>query len=251
LRQHPFLAAPTATFAGATWLAGGRVGYGGPDQNYLSLQYGRQQGVYGFTGSASYRITPSMVLTASLVQGISSPAQYLQTALQTSTPGPYGGIVDEYTGLPTAFYSPGLGLTNNVYRQHLASVQISDAIGPNRFSLYGTYLDQQSLTPPTTPPTKSYGVNFIWNRDIRPDLNGYASVGYYNSSNVTTISVGPPIGTLNSVTTILALNYLLADGLTGSIVYNLLYQTNGASIVAGRTGDIVTNQLSFFLSKTF
>ena len=41
---------------------------------------------------------------------------------------------------------------------------------------------------------------FIWNRDIRPDLNGYASVGYYNSSNVTTISVGPSIGTLNTVT---------------------------------------------------
>jgi hypothetical protein len=44
-----------------------------------------------------------MLLTTSLVQG-----------LATSTFDPYGNIVDEFSGLPTAFYSPGLGLTNTL-----------------------------------------------------------------------------------------------------------------------------------------
>jgi hypothetical protein len=247
--DYPF--APDASFVGATWLAGGRLGYGGPDQDYVALQYGRQQGVYGFTGSAFYRITPTMTLTGSLVQGISSPTQYLQTAVAGSTLDPYGAIVDQYSGLPTAFYFPGLGLTNNVYRQHLANIALTDVIGPNRYSIYGTYSHQQSLVPPPSPPTKSYGVNFIWNRDIRPDLNSYASIGYYNARDVNTIVPGPPISSLSTVTAYLGVNYLLGPSLTGSVLYGFSYQTNGASIVAGRTGDIVVNQLGFYLTKTF
>src|SRR6516225_8724720 len=65
-QQYQF--APAATFVGPTWLIGGAIGtyaiggYGsGP--GYLALQYGRQQGVYGFTGSANYNITPKMLFT--------------------------------------------------------------------------------------------------------------------------------------------------------------------------------------------
>src|SRR5439155_11682335 len=66
-QRYPF--SPAATFAGATWLAGGRIGTVGPDQPaYVALQYGRQQGTYGFTGSSQVNITPSMVFSASLVQ---------------------------------------------------------------------------------------------------------------------------------------------------------------------------------------
>src|SRR5262249_1117352 len=66
--QYPF--APAATFVGPTWLIGGAIGtyaiggYGSSGPGYLTLQYGRQQGVYGFTGSAQYNITPSMLFTA-------------------------------------------------------------------------------------------------------------------------------------------------------------------------------------------
>src|SRR6266550_1323003 len=112
-QQYPF--APAATFVGATWLIGGRVGTYGPDPAYFALEYGKQQGVYGFSGSARYNITPTMLFTGSLVQGISSPAQYIQGALATSTLDAFGSIVDEFSGLPTAFYSPGIGLTNTVY----------------------------------------------------------------------------------------------------------------------------------------
>jgi hypothetical protein len=260
--QYPF--APAATFVGPTWLIGGAIGtYGigtyGSGPGYLSLEYGRQQGVYGFTGSARYNITPTMLFTASLVQGVSSPGQDIGSTLATSTLDPYGSIVDEYSGLPVAFYSPGLGLTNNPYRQHLLNFGVTDTIGLNSYSLYGYLANQQSLTP-TTPaptissisaPTKSIGVNFTWGRNVRPDLNGSASLGYFNSSNVITTMGQTPVSTQNTITANLGVNYSLAQNLTGSILYSFSYQTNGVGGAVGRGADVVVNQLTFQLSKTF
>ncbi len=246
--RYPF--APAATFAGATWLVGGRVGLA-ESYGYLSLEYGVQQGVYGFTGSALYQITPTMTVTATLTQGITSPSQYLQTALSASTLNPYGAIVDQYSGLPTAFYNPGLGLTSNVYRQHLFNIGISDRIGYNQYSLYGIYISQQSLTPPTTTtPTKSIGANFNWGRSIRPDLNSAASVGLFNTSNVIGLTNTASVGTINTITANLGLNYLITQTLTGSVLYTFSYQTNGAA-VTGSTGNIFVNSLQFLLTKTF
>ncbi|MBV8131633.1 MAG: hypothetical protein JO282_03850 [Alphaproteobacteria bacterium] len=252
--QYPH--APAATFVGPTWLMGGALGsyaiggYGaGP--GYLALQYGRQQGVYGFTGSAQYNITPTMVFTASLVQGVSGQSQYLASTIASSTLDPYGSIVDEYSGLPTAFYTPGLGLSNNVYRQHLLNFGVTETIERDHYTLYGTASNYQSLTPPITAPTKSVGVNFSWGRDIRPDLNGYASLGYYNSSNVVTVTGGNPFGSLNTLTGSLGVNYLFAQNLTGSILYSFSYQPNGFGGTTGRGADVVVNQLTFSLSKAF
>jgi hypothetical protein len=249
--QFPF--APAATFVGPTWLIGGAIGTyetAGGAPGYFSLEYGRQQGVYGFTGSARYSITPTMLFTASLVQGISSPAQDIGSTLATSTLDPYGSIVDSYTGLPAAFYSPGVGLTNNVYKQHLLNFGISETIGRDHYSLFGLATNQQSLTPPVTAPTKSYGINLSWSRDIRPDLNGSTSLGYFNSSNVISTTGGTPIGGQNNISAYLGVNYLLSQNLTGSILYNFSYQTNGAA-TTGRNSSVVINWLTFQLSKTF
>ena len=225
--QYPF--APEATFAGATWLAGGRVAIG-PNYGYVSLEYGRQQGVYGFTGSAQFQATPTISVSANLVQGISSPSQYLQTSLASSTLGPNGAIVDPYSGLPTAFYNPGLGLTNSVYRQHLFNAQISDVVRMNTYSLYGYYSDQQSLTPPITAPTKSVGAYLTWARDIRPDLNGSASLGYSNTTNIVTLSSVAPLSNISTWTANIGVNYLLSRALTGSVLYTFSYQPNGGAV---------------------
>jgi hypothetical protein len=246
--QYPL--APAATFAGVTWLAGGQLGLG-PNYGYVSLEYGRQQGVYGFTGSALYQVTPTITVTANLVQGISSPAQYLQTSLASSTLSPYGSIVDQYSGLPTAFYSPGLGLTNGVYREHLFNGQISDSIGRNTYTLYGYYSSQQPLTPPLTATTKSLGANFSWARDIRPNLNGNASVGYANTSNAVAVNTIVPVSNISTLNAYIGVNYLFARNLTGSVLYTLTYQPNGAMLTSGRTGDIVANSLQFLLTKAF
>jgi hypothetical protein len=242
---------PAATFAGSTWLVGGRLGTLGPDQPaFVNLEYGKQQGVYGFTGAARVNITPTMLLSANLVQGIAAQGQLFQNLLATSTLSPSGAIVDQFSGLPTAFYSPGLGLTNNVYRQHLFNVGLFDTIGANSYSLYGLYSEQQSLTQPTTLPTKSTGVNFGYNRDIRPELSGYASLGYVNTTNSPTLTVGPSASSFNTVTASLGFNYVLGRTLTGTVLYTFSYQSNGGSFAGGR-GDVLVNQLQFVLSKTF
>ena len=265
--QYPF--APAATFVGPTWLIGGAIGtYGyGAGPGYLALEYGRQQGVLGFTGSARYNITPTMLFTASLTQGLGSPGQDIGSTLATSTLDPFGSIVDQYSGLPVTFYSSGVGLTNNPYRQHVLNFGVTDAIGLSNYSLYGYYANQQSLTPttpasvipsisgPTTSsisaPTRSIGVNFTWGRSVRPDLNGYASLGYFNSSNVITTTGGTPVSSQNTLTAYLGVNYSLAQNLMGSILYSFSYQTNGAGGAVGRSADVVVNQLTFQLSKTF
>jgi hypothetical protein len=193
-----------------------------------------------------------MLFTASLTQGVSGQSQYLASTIATSTLDPYGSIADEYTGLPTAFYSPGLGLSNNVYRQHLLNFGVTEAIERDRYSLYGTVANYQSLTPPATAPTKSYGINLSWYRDIRPDLGGYTSLGYYYSSNViTTTGVVSQTGSQSTVSANLGINYSFARNLTGSILYSFSYQPNGFGGAIGRGQDIVVNQLTFSLSKTF
>jgi hypothetical protein len=139
-----------------------------------------------------------------------------------------------------------------VYKQHLLNMGITETIGPNHYSIYASYADQQSLTPPTTTaPTKTYGINFSYSRDIRPDLSGYASLGYANSANVITSTTGTPINSTNQVTGNLGLNYLLGQTLTGSVYYSLSYFTNGAGTAIGRSGDVVVNSLTFALSKSF
>jgi hypothetical protein len=250
---------PAATFAGATWLAGGRIGTVGPDQPaYVALQYGRQQGVLGFTGSSQVNITPTMVFSANLVQGVSSQGQLFASNLTTSTLSPSGGIVNQSTGLPIALSSPGLGLSNNVYRQHLFSAGLSESLPPNYYALYGSYTEQQSLSTGAGVPTKSLGVNFTYSRDVRPDVSGYASVGFLNSVNSPTIVPGTTntvnfsqTTNFNSINATLGLNYVLARALTASIIYTFSYNTNGTVVAGGRTGDVFANQLQLLLSKTF
>ncbi|HYZ40544.1 MAG TPA: hypothetical protein VE687_07955, partial [Stellaceae bacterium] len=247
---------PAATFAGATWLVGGQIGTVDPVQpKYFSLEYGKIQGVYGFTGVSQFYLTPTLVFSANASHGVSSQSQYFQNSLAASALSPSGGIVDQYTGLPTAFYNPGIGLTNNVYRQHIYNAGLTDTIPPNSYSLYGFYYEQQSLTPPTTAPTKSAGISLSYSRDIRPDLRGSASVGYANSVNSPVVSpTGISSGATGSFYTVsgqVGVNYLLARNLTASLFYTFSYQSSGTFVTGGRNGDVIANLLQFQLSKTF
>ena len=66
-----------------------------------------------------------------------------------------------------------------MYKQHLLNMGITETIGPE--PLFGVcHLCQPAVAypPTTTAPTKTYGINFTYGRDIRPDLSGYASLGY-------------------------------------------------------------------------
>jgi hypothetical protein len=198
-----------------------------------------------------------MVFTANLVQGVASQGQLFASNLANSTLAPSGAIVNQSTGLPIALTSPGLGLSNNVYRQHLFNAGLSDALPPNYYSVYGSYSEQQSLTTNVSTPTKSVGINFVYSRDIRPDVSGYASIAFLNSVNSPTVVPGTTTVNFNQRTNFnsayaaLGINYLLARTLTGSIIYTFSYQSNGLVVAGGRNGDVFANQLAFLLSKTF
>ena len=150
-----------------------------------------------------------------------------------------------------------MGISNNVYRQHLYSAGLTNSLPPNSYSLYGSYTEQQSLTTGVGVPTKSLGINFRYSRDIRPDVSGYASLGVYNSVNSPTVVPGTTTvnfsqtASYNTVNATAGLNIVLGRTLTGSIIYSFWYQTNGTVLAGGRNGDVFVNQLQFLLSKTF
>ncbi|MBV8118430.1 MAG: hypothetical protein JO081_00640, partial [Alphaproteobacteria bacterium] len=99
-----FSSSSGANFAGATWLAGGRLG-SAADYGYIALEYGRVQGIYGLTGSANYQITPTLTFYANLQQGINTGGQSFIGSLASSSLSPSGAIVNTNTGLPTTFYN--------------------------------------------------------------------------------------------------------------------------------------------------
>jgi hypothetical protein len=246
--EYPF--APGASFAGATWLAGGRLG-SAADYGYVALEYGRSQGVYGLTGSANYQITPTLTFQAQLQQGVNSGAQSYISSLSGASLSPSGGIVNTNTGLPATFYNPGVGLNNTVYRQHLYNFGLTEVMGRNSYSLFTYYINSQAETAPITAPTNSLGANLSWSRDIHPDLGSYASVSYSHTTNVVTVNTPTPVGNSSTMTASIGLNRTFARTLTGSVIYYFSYQTNGGQLVNGRPGNIAANTLQFVLSKAF
>jgi hypothetical protein len=253
--RYPF--APSATASGLLWQAGGRLALG-PGAQYLSLRYGLEEGIYGATGSLRYEITPATVLTAEATQGVGSQQTAFGNTLAGSSLDAYGQLVDQYN-LPTAFFNPEFGLQNNVFRTYLYSAGVTTMVGANHFFLFSVYDHQVSLAF-MQPPTTSISTNFGWSREIRPDLTALASVGFANVTNQTLVTSTAPTAVTtvphqNTATVSLSLNYLFSETLTGSMVYSLYYQANpatfGSTSTGTGTGNVVTNQLLFLLTKHF
>jgi uncharacterized protein (PEP-CTERM system associated) len=252
--------APAATTVGIAWQFGGRLNFGS-DTDYATFRYGKQQGIYGFSGEAHYQITPATVLTAEASQGLGSQQDQISNTLNNSSLDLAGGaIVDQY-GLPTAFVNPAFGIQNDVSRSKSYRINVTSTIGVNHLSLFGTYDRRSSLTS-SAPPSTSVGVHASLAREIRPDLTGNLSAGFSTVKNatVTTVSTAanPSTSTLipstNTITANLSLNYLFNETLTGSVAYSLIYQTGGPSISNANVvtvGNILTNRLVFALNKTF
>ena len=85
------------------------------------------------------------------------------------------------------------------------------------------------------------------------------ALGYTTIKNLSVSTLVSPtiITTLSDTKTVsgnMSLVYLFNDTLTGAIVYNLFYQLGGATVTSANTiavGNILTNRLTFLLTKTF
>ena len=85
-------------------------------------------------------------------------------------------------------------------------------------------------------------------------IAGLLALGLAVGSNFAQAQAGTldtTFGTGGTVTANLGVNYSFSQNLTGSIFYSFWYQPNGFGGTAGRSGDVVVNQLTFQLSKTF
>jgi hypothetical protein len=253
-----YAAAPAATTVGVAWQLGGRLNLGS-DTEYATIRYGKQEGIYGFSGAVHYQITPVTVLTAAASQGLGSQQDMITNVLAESRLDPYGAIVDQYN-LPTAFVNPEFGIQNQVVRSKNFRANLVTGVGINRWSVFATYERRTTLSS-SAPPSTSVGVNFSWSRDIRPDLTGTLAAGYSKVNNLTVTTVNNPgtstlINSTDTMTANLSLNYLFNETLTGSVAYNLIYQTDAPSVANANSstitvGNILTNRLFFTLTKTF
>src|SRR5205823_14029081 len=76
-------AVPSGSFTGVAWQIGGRLDFRA-DTDYAILRYGKQEGIYGYSSSVRYQITPATVVTAAVSQGIESQQQLIQSNLTDS-----------------------------------------------------------------------------------------------------------------------------------------------------------------------
>jgi uncharacterized protein (PEP-CTERM system associated) len=249
-----YLQAPLATTSGVLWQVGGRVELG-PENQYAELRYGQQAGIYGFTGSVRYALTPATTVTVSATQGLNSTQSAIESNVIGSNLDQYGQIVDQF-GTPTAFVNPEFSLENNVFREREYQIGVQTVLEVNRFFLFA-FQDRQTSLISTTASSNSFGANFNWTRNIRPTLTGSLALGYSRVSNLSLVSA-TPAPALNSpgstATAQLGLTYLLSPSLIGSVTYYLTYTTGSASTAVSGTatnGNIVAHELRFSLTKTF
>jgi uncharacterized protein (PEP-CTERM system associated) len=260
--QYPLV--PAATTAGVLWQVGSRVELG-PDNQYAELRYGKEEGIYGVTGSGRYEITPVTIVTASATQGVGSTQEQIQGNVVASNLDQYGQIVDQY-GQPTAFANPEFALQNDVFRDRRYKLNLQTALDVNRFLLFAFEEERTSLSS-KTPPTATFGANLTWSRDINPGFTSSVSLGYSRVSHSNLIAPGTtaPAGltpgqtsAINGVgstaTAQFGLTYVFSPSLTGSAVYGLTYTTGSSSAAVSGTAtisNIIDNRLEFSLTKTF
>ena len=249
-----YMDVPAAEATGLLWQLGGRIELG-PDGQYAIVRYGKQDGIYGLTGSLRYAVTPTTILTASATQGIGSSQEEIQNNLISSNLNQYGQLVNQYDQ-PTAFYNPEFVLQNDVFRVRRYEVNLRTIIGVNTFDLVGFYQRQASFVNQTSPST-GLGANFYWSRQIRPDVTANASLGYARATNLTFVTPTAPAtfsSATDASTVSLGINYVFGPSLTGSVTYTFIYETAAPSLASTgtiTTGNILVNRLEFLLSKTF
>ena len=209
---------PLSDVAGPLWSIGAR--YAPSLESYLEIHYGRQDGINGVTGNASYQITAATSVVASLQNSRTTSQQQLITNLNLAQLGPNGVLVNRLTGVPIA-------LTNlevpfpilAVYKDQNATLGILSTIGRNSFSAVAFLDDRTPVGAGSTTVSTlangagtSWGVNLNWSRSLRPNLTGSVSLGY----------AGQDIGQTKTLNADALLAYAVSERLTATLHYQFI-----------------------------
>lgn len=219
---------PTASTKGPVWLIGARVT--GSPGNYVIVQYGLQDGIYGSSGLLRYQLTPSITLLASLSNKLTSSQEGALETLDASQQDVNGQIVDQYSGLPSALFNPEFSyLTNGIFRDRLFSVGLQATYDRDTFGLFltsdhrvgvGALSPSFIASPMSTGNDTANGANLNWSRSLTPKLSSTATLGYSTDA----ASHG------NTITGEFSLTYTLSESFTCILHYQLIDANNAATV---------------------
>jgi uncharacterized protein (PEP-CTERM system associated) len=231
---------PAASFSGPAWAVGGR--YTPFPGSYLSANYGRQDGLLGFSGTLRYEITPLTIALASYARNRASQQEQILDNLNSSSVDIFGNMVDQVTGLPTALVNPEFALANAVFKQDRARVGLQTRLDRNVLGLFGFLTRRTELGRPVVVNGvipgggTAKGVNFTWGRSLTPRLNSGAQLGYaiQSSSDQKTLTAG------------LSVTYILGEKLTANLNYQFINVDSAAGGVSYQR-----NQVEIGLTRSF
>ena len=231
---------PGASFEGLIWSLGGR--YTPFPGSYLIVNYGRQEGLLGFSGALRYEITPLTVALASYSRNRGSQQEQIFNNLNSSGADASGNVVNQATGLPSALVNPQLALsTNAVFEFDTARAGLQTRLDRNTFGLFAFYEKQSPLGEPAAGVAAAggdtgTGVNFNWSRSLTPDLTSHAAIGYATAT----------FGNQKTLTASLSMTYILGEKLTAILNYRFI---NVDSSAAGNSYQ--RNQVDIGLTRSF
>ncbi|MGH9205803.1 MAG: TIGR03016 family PEP-CTERM system-associated outer membrane protein, partial [Acidimicrobiales bacterium] len=156
--------------------------------DWLLVTYGQRDGIYGFTGSLRYQVTPITFFTASYFETLSSLQQIIQQNLTTigqnvqrdpTSTGQdvFGNVFDPTTQLPIFINNPNLSLRNDIFRdaQGLATVAVSQ----DRDTFAGTlFYERRHSQLGLTQNDETIGGTRSWTHAVTDRLKSYAIGGY-------------------------------------------------------------------------
>ena len=103
----------------------------GSDTDYAILRYGKQEGIYGFSGAVHYQITPATLLTAEALHGLGSQQDQIANTLTQSSLDPFG-IDRRSVRSADGVCEPAFGIQNDVFRSKSYRINLTTTIGVNR-----------------------------------------------------------------------------------------------------------------------
>lgn len=233
---------PAANFVGPSFALGGR--YAPSPGNFLLATYGRQEGLWGFTGALRYEITARTIMLASYQRNRASQQQQTINNLNTSGVDTAGNLVDQLSGLPVSLANSQLALSSAVSRFDTARAGLHTQLERDSFGLFAFYSRQNPLGTPigsaalASPVVRSssVGANLSWGRSLTPRLNSSAQLGYAIQTN----------SDQKTLTASLNVSYELGERLNAVLYYQFIdIDSNAASSSYRR------NQVEIGLTRSF
>ena len=224
-------------FSGVTWSVGLRATPG--PRTDIDLEYGRQFDDTSIQGTATFRVTPTINLTASATHRFSVQQAQINDGLQNIAVDEDGNFIDATTGLPFDPNGSAVDLSevNNVVRTKTYNLAMSGARGRNNYGVTAGLTDQSNNASGRDTMTLSSSVTY--GRSLSPNagLNLSASISSTEDSSTTDTT------TYNFQA---GLNYVLGSNLSGSASYSYVQRDSSTA-----NSDLMENVITARLLVTF